>query len=145
MSNRSLLYMTVIVLVGIGILLGLNFYYILQGTPQGETYLKYNDVKGVAAEYKGELYTFNFEQQNAFIGMLNRAVKTDTVKEGDLHSSEIAKIIIYQFNAPDILLTPVAYVDQNLVFTSPQLAPKGYLMDITRGELQSLLSTTYDH
>lgn len=145
MDNRSLIYMTIIVVIGILILLFINLSDVFRGKPSEETYIKYNSVRGSAIEYKGKLYTLNFDQQNNLIQAINRSVRIVELPNGELVKPEFSKIIFYHFNAPDLTITPIAYTNENLIFAAPQLVKSDYLMELSRGELQKLLSQTYDH
>ena len=61
-----------------------------------------------------------------------------------LFSPEISKIIIYQFeDEPEIIITPVAYINQNLVYSAPYCNPGHYLMEINDGLVAKLLAQTY--
>lgn len=145
MSNRTFLLLTLAVLAGVAILVVLNVSYILTGEPPNEVYLKYNNVRGMAVARNQLLYTLNFEQQNSVIEMLNRSVPIVELKAGQRQKPDIEKLIVYQFeNQPDITLTPITYVNGNLVFSVPQWVQGGYLMDLSDGDLQKLLAQTYD-
>lgn len=145
MSNRTLLYLSFVVIAGMAILLALNISYFFTGKPIDQTYLKYNDVRGIAVSHQQKLYTLNFEQQNSAIEMLNRSVPVVDIKPGQRQKPDIEKIIVYQFeNQPDIIITPVAIVNGNLVFSVPQWVQDGYLMDLSDGDFQKLLAQTYD-
>lgn len=126
------------------ILLGLNMTSILTGQPLNQKYLRYNDVRGMAISNNKMLYTLNFKQQNTVIDILNAAVPIDKI-EGNRTPANIEQMVIYQFdNAPDIVLIPIGYVKKNLVFAAPKWVPNGYLMELSDGNLQKLLSQTYD-
>ncbi|WP_068468089.1 hypothetical protein [Candidatus Protochlamydia phocaeensis] len=145
MTNRTLIYLTILVLVSMGVLFTLNMTAILTGKPEEETYLKYNQVRGMAVGHHKLLYTLNFKQQNDVIDILNRSVRVMGVKPGKRQKPNIEKIVIYQFNdQPELVLTPIAYIDGNLVFSVPQWNSDGYLMEVSNGRLQQLLSQTYD-
>jgi hypothetical protein len=145
MNNKTLLYLTLLVLFGMAILFAINMTSILTGQPENQTYLKFNDVRGIAVAHNQLLYTLNFEQQNRIIDILNRAVRVVGVKPGKRQRPTIEKIVVYQFdNKPDLIINPIAYVDQNLVFSIPQLEKDSYLMELSEGDLQQLLSQTYD-
>ncbi len=104
-------------------------------------YLDYNHVRGSAIEH-GLNYTLNFEQQNALITYLN---------EADAFSLQISeapppftKLYIYRFNAPDIVITPLAYLDNNLLFSSPEWNNGAPLLEKSQGKLKFLLENAYD-
>jgi hypothetical protein len=144
MNNRSLIYMTGIVIVGVAILLGINLFYTFRGTLTEEVYLGYNSIRGSAIEHQGKLYTLNFDQQKALIEAINRSVRIADLPKGG-KKPDFTKIVIYRFNAPDVMITPIAFVDGNLVYSAPQLIAPDYLMELSRGQLEKLLSQTYDH
>ncbi len=145
MDNRTLFILTGLVLLGMILLLGLNLTNILTGEPSNQVYLKYNDVRGMAVSRNQLLYTLNFQQQNSVIDILNKALPIDEIKSGQRQQPNIQQMIIYQFQGkPDIVLTPIAYVDRNLIFSAPQWQHNGYLMELSEGDLQTLLSQTYD-
>ncbi|MBS4163969.1 Uncharacterized protein PRO82_001278 [Candidatus Protochlamydia amoebophila] len=145
MTNKTLVYLTFLVLIGMAILFALNMTSLLSGQPDNQTYLKYNQVKGIAVSHNKKLYTLNFKQQNDLIEILNRAVRVVGVKPGKRQRPNIDQIIIYQFkDQPDIVITPIAYVDNNLVFSVPSWNKDTYLMDISDGRLLQLISQTFD-
>lgn len=145
MNNRTLIFLTILVLLGMAILFSINMTYILTGQPENQTYLKYNDVRGMAVGHNQMLYTLNFKQQNSVIDILNKAVRVVGVKPGKRQKPNIEKIVVYQFEGkPDVTIIPIAYIDQNLVFSVPEWEKDGYLMELSEGDLQQLLSQTYD-
>lgn len=145
MNNRTLVYLTSLVILGMLVLLALNMTSILTGQPIGQTYLRFNHVRGMAINHDQLLYTLNFSQQNQIIEILNRSVRVVGVKPGKRQKPDFEKIIVYQFdNKPDLVINPIAYVDKNLVFSVPEWEAEGYLMELSEGDLQDLLSKTYD-
>jgi hypothetical protein len=145
MSNRLVLWMTVLVLIGIGILFALNMASLFRGQSPASIYLKHNNVRGIAVKHENKLYTLNFTQQNDVVDWLNGSVPIEEIKSGQQTNPVIEQIVIYQFGeAKDLILTPVAYVDHNLIYSIPDWNPKGYMMDVSEGRLQNLLSQTYD-
>jgi hypothetical protein len=146
MSNRTLLYSTIVVIAGMLILFGLNVSSILTGRPPNETHLHYNQVRGMAVGYNQLLYTLNFKQQNEVIEILNRSIPVKGINPGRNQPTNVEKIVVYQFdNQPDIIINPIAYVDKNLVFSVPQWSTDGYFREVSAGRLQQLLPQTYDH
>lgn len=153
--------MTITVLGGFGIILMMNIAALFGFIPP--KYISPNDVRGIAVEHNKLLYTLNFEQQHALIDIFNRAIP---VTKADVEPRKIAlkdppqiqKIIIYRFNAPDIEITPVAYVDKsssimknddhmehgNMVYSAPLWNPNGFLEEAASDEMHQLLLTTYD-
>lgn len=145
MNNRTFFYLTAIVLLGMIALLALNLTSILTGQPQNQGYLKYNHVKGMAVGHKQLLYTLNFSQQNRIIDILNGSVRVMGVNPGKREKPDFDKIVVYQFDGqPDLVINPIAYVDNNLVFSVSEWEPTSYLMELSEGDLQNLLSKAYD-
>ncbi|MFI0435811.1 MAG: hypothetical protein ACH350_08845 [Parachlamydiaceae bacterium] len=145
MNNRTLFLMTLLVIVCMLILFGLNMTSLLTGQPPNQTYLKFNHVKGMAVDHNQMLYTLNFEEQNKVIDILNSAVIINEIKSNERIAPKIEKIVIYQFeNKPTIVLYPIAYVENNLILSAPDWVPNGYLMELSDGALKDLLSKTYD-
>lgn len=129
-----------------GVLFALNLGILFTGSSPTQKYLKYNDVRGMAVKYQNLLYTLNFAQQNAVIDILNQAIPFAGVTSEPTQPSDIQQMIVYQFEGkPDLILTPIAYINEQLVFTSPAWNPKGYFMEVSGGQLKTLLSQTYDH
>ncbi len=145
MNNRTLLYMTGVVIGGIAILLIINLFYTFRGNPSEQTYLKYNFIHGSAIEHQGKLYTLNFAQQNALIETINRSVRVTELPSGDAVKADFSKIVVYRFQAPVVTVTPAGFFSENLVYKAPQLVSPDYLMELSRGQLETLLSQTYDH
>ncbi len=154
MSNRLLIWMTGLVIFCIGVLLFLNIMPFIW-TPNVEKYLKLNDVRGMAVEHNQKLYTLNFEQQNAVVMYLNQAIPVSNSTQAKAYATktnlkdkstnlDIAKIVIYRFNLPDLTIVPLEYVKNNLVFSSPSWNSEGLLKDVSGGKLQNLLSQTYE-
>lgn len=145
MNNRTLVYLTSLVILGMLVLLGLNMTSLLTGQTEGRSYLRFNHVRGMAIDHNQLLYTLDFSQQNKVIEILNRSVRVVGVKPGKRLKPDFEKIIVYQFDdKPDLVISPIAYVDQNLVFSVPEWESDGYLMELSEGTLQNLLSKTYD-
>jgi hypothetical protein len=143
MDNRTLSYLLFVVVAVMAIMVFLNFLGFWE-TSFPEKYISKNDVRGIDVEHKGKLWTLNFDQQNELINALNASIVTNEnvvpVK------MEVDKIIIYQFNKRDIIITPLNVINGKLVFQAPEWTPQGnYLMEIKTGGIQYILSQTYDH
>lgn len=146
MKNQTVFTIALLAILGLGILFTINITAILRGKQTDEPYIKNESVRGMAIEYKKLLYTLNFNQQNEVVNILNRAVRVVGVKPDKREKPEIDKIIIYQFNnKPDIVITPVAYINNNLVYSAPVWNVDSYLMELSDGTLQKLIAQTYDH
>ena len=91
-----------------GALLALLLYLIalaplLEKAPASAV-LAYNDVKGMAVESEGMLYTLNFKQQNRIVAALNKQEEILEI-EGCVRPLPLDKLVIYRFNAPEWVLT----------------------------------------
>jgi hypothetical protein len=145
MTNRTLIYLTALVILAMTLLISLNMSSILTGESKNQTYLRYNDVRGMAIAHNQLLYTLNFKQQNTVIDILNKAIHIIDIRPGQRQPPNIEKIVIYRFNnQPDLVINPIAYVNQNLVFSIPEWEQEGYFMELSNGALKQLLSQTYD-
>lgn len=146
MSNRTLLILVSLFLLAIGSLFVKNFLQVIK-VEKGEAYMQYNDIRGMAVVYQGKPFTLNFEQQTAAVRYLNTSEPIDerniqSKGTGELRGVE--KIIIYRFEGQsDIMITPIRYVDSNLVFSAPQWRKEGYLIEKSNGKLKALLTETY--
>jgi hypothetical protein len=119
-----------------------TFSFLLNVAP--EKYLSQNNVRGIAVEHKGKLFTLNFQQQNDFITYINQAFKAGNAISPQ-PSTAINKIVIYQFeNKPDIDITVYGYIDNDLIFSTPAWFSNELLRDKSQGALKTLLSQTYD-
>ena len=146
MKNQTVFTIALLVILGLGILFTINITAILRGKEKNEPYIRNEGIRGMAVEYNKLLYTLNFNQQNQMINILNRSVRVVGVKLDKREKPVIDKIIIYQFdNKPDIVLTPIAYINNNLVYSAPLWNVDNYLMELSDGGLQKLLVQTYDH
>lgn len=143
MSSRLTGFLTIAVLVAMSAIFILNLYPLFFISPQ-EKILSYNGVRGIAIEHQGTLYTLNFEQQNRVIEAINRSLFISDDSGLKKEGIGFSKLIIYRFNAPDMILTPLGYQNNNLVYSIPEWNRKGYLLDISEGAFKELLSQTYD-
>lgn len=145
MKNRTLVFLTGLVLASMLLLLALNLNSILTGSPKNQTYFKYNDVQGIAVKHHGLLYTLNFTQQNTFIDLFNRAVRVVQNREYTNKNPTIEEIVVYALDGqPEVHIFPIGYEEDNMVFSIPQWDSDSYFMELSRGVLEQMLSKTYD-
>ncbi len=145
MTPRFLFSSTLVLLGSVSLLLALQMSALLSGKPEGEPYLPRQEVRGMAVQYKGLLFTLNFSQQNRAISFLNEGVKVDAISPHSSGSSEAESLVLYRFGEkPDLLLTPIAQEGGNLAFSIPEWVPHGYLLDRSEGALHTLLSEAHD-
>ena len=137
-------YLTFAVLVGMAIILMLNFSRLFT-QQKNERYLSYNGVRGVAVEHQRKLWTLNFDQQNKVIEHLNLSLP---IGKGTHHLEKRAfafdRIVIYRFKGPDLYITPIAFDGPNLILEAKEWNPSGYLLDVSGGSFDALLQSTYD-
>ncbi|MCB1111836.1 MAG: hypothetical protein H7A37_10265 [Chlamydiales bacterium] len=144
MSNTTIYILTAVVIVAIFLLFGLQLKpLVMQGTHE---YVALNDVRGMAVKYEGKLYTLNLKQQAEAIDLLNNVqpVQGRAFTAQQRNAVDIQEIIIYRFAPkPDISISPIAYVDDSLVFSAPLWQQMQYLMEQSHGTLKALLSKTH--
>jgi hypothetical protein len=138
--------MTGLMIAAVVVLFAVNLGSVLSGKGGLQTYLKYNEVKGIAVKHNNLLYTLNFQQQNDLITFINESVPALSLNNGVRQPPDIEQIIIYQFgDKPDLVITPITYLNNQLVYSMPQWDNKRPLMEMSNGQLRKLLSQTYDH
>jgi hypothetical protein len=153
--------MTIAVLVGFFVIFLLNVANKVGIVPS--RYISQNEVRGIAVEHNHLLYTLNFDQQNMLVDIFNRFIPVtkeqfESRRTKLKNPPQIDKIIVYRFNAPDVVLTLEGFVTKtssimggenevessNLVFSAPEWEPKGFLEEAASDELDLLLLKTYD-
>lgn len=112
--------------------------------PTLEKFILPNDVRGMAIVHNQKEYTLNFSQQNTILAYLNGATPPNIDTHSNKESFDFEKIIIYTFQAPNIEITPIAYVNNELLFATPEWNSGSPLLDRSRGQLKSFLPKTYD-
>lgn len=142
MDNRIITYLTIAVAAVMGLLLVVNVFPVFV-KPVGEKYLAYNDVRGMAVEYGGKLYTLNFDQQKNAIGFFNQSTPLTT--SPSLDKPDFGKIIIYRFSPlTDITIKPSGYdQNQNLIFSAAEWSNENSLQENSHGEFKKLISQTH--
>lgn len=135
MSNKILIILLSVLLFVMGLLLIVNLSTVLISTEN----IPYYEVRGMATEWNGKLWTLNFEQQNQVISILRNAEKVDKVR-GRTSNFMFTKLIIYLFDQPDSILKPLTLDGERLIFS----INNEIFAERNPGELQNLLSTTYD-
>lgn len=143
MIRRQLIYLVVTTLVILSVLLLITAFFNLR-TPPSQKLLSYNDVNGIAVERNGIFYTLNFQQQNELIGFFNHAIALDppllSLSQNEhLTQPSYTKITVYPFDRPDIEITPVAYIDDQLLFASKTWNEGKQLLDTSKGALKQIL------
>lgn len=144
MSNKSLNIFTVVIICCILVLLIVNYMPTTVKAVE-DPFLTNNGVKGVEIFHDNLPYTLNFDQQNFLIDVLNRSERIgDELIKKDVTQIPFTKIIVYQFEKPSVILTPVTLVEKNLIFAVPDWNPNGYIKENSGGDLLKMLSLTFD-
>ena len=138
MSNRTITALTLVVILGMGVLFFLN-YSAPVPVMRDAGYISLNDVRGSATKKNGKLWTLNFEQQNKVVDIINRS-KPFEENIPPATPFTFDSFIIYRFNQPDLTITPVATKDGHLLFSLENKV----ISEQTPEEFQKLLSETYD-
>lgn len=163
MSSRNTLLMIIAVVIGFAIIILMNIVNMLDFSKA--KYISPSEVRGMAVMHDQKLYTLNFDQQNTLVEIFNRSIpvskeKLENRMKSLSNNSEVQKIIIYRFNAPDIEIIPAGLVtkslsidpskdsieNQSLVFSASEWNPKGGLLEEAASDhLWKYLLGTYDH
>ncbi len=121
----------------VGLLFFANMGYLLMDQPK-EKYISYNAVSGIAIDYQDKLHTLNFSQQNHLLKILNELQPISSLES--LSEELIGKIVIYQFNEPDLTLHPMTDIDgKALYFKIPEWNKEGVFHDTSNGKLKKLI------
>lgn len=146
MKNSTLIGMTALVIVAMLTLIFINFspYIIETAIPTKSPFPL--DVRGMAVYHRGLPYTLNFEQQQTALGAMTRSVEVKKSAYPEIKGPFLfEKIAIYRFQGGDIELLPIDAVEKNLVFAAPSLDPNVYYMELSGGELSTMLNNAFDH
>jgi hypothetical protein len=142
MSNRLVIWLATFCIASIAFLFFINSLSMIWSQPN-EKFLSYNGVRGMAITHNDTLYTLNFEQQNTVIAQLNLSNPFET-QDNLLQSPPFTNLIVYLFNEPDVVLTPLGYNHESLVFSAPQWN-KGRPLIVPDNHLfKQILETSYE-
>jgi len=143
MSNRTISLLSFLVVIcAVALFLNRLAYFFPEDTI--DRYLDPNEVRGMAIEQQGDLYTLNLEQQSVILGLLNRSVPAPKkIREQSLEDAGFSRIIIYCFDLPDQEIIPFGYQEDNLIFHAPEWNQESPLQDVSNGKLKKLLFQTY--
>lgn|GEM_PF-1572896 len=140
MANRSLITLGIIALFLVILLNVVPLFW----KPTSEEYIAQDHVEGMALVVNRLPYTLNFDQQKNVIDILNRALPVldyrSTPQDPPLF---FESIVIYRFDQKPITVKPLAWVNENLVFSVPEWS-EGYLMEVSKRELYEILNNAYD-
>jgi hypothetical protein len=144
MKTNNLTLLT-LALAAVFILFGINYISTLsQGNTTkpsaiGNLAINPAEVKGMAIEKGGKVFTLNKEQQTRALSFINNMAPVDKKDYPTKGSFEFSRIIIYRFNGENIELAPVALTGGDLVFDVPALNSDSYFLSLSAGELTDLI------
>ena len=141
MSNRTLSLLVVLVVLSTGVLMFINYFNIHTG-PLENKFLTHNNVKAVDVFNQNTPYPLSFDQQKKFIDIINLAVHTDFNEKQDVVKGPFnyEKVVIHQFEGPEIIATPYGFVNSQLLMVVPEWDPNGLIRETGPGELNTLFN-----
>lgn len=144
MNNRNLTILIFSGVIGVVALLLINLAPDVR-TVSSPQIASPGNVKGMALYHAGTPFTLNFSQQEFVLDALNRSVKVKkSAYSSTKESFPFEKIVLYRFNGTDIEFVPVSQREQNLIFSAPAIDQDSYLLELSGGELNTLLNQTFD-
>lgn len=115
--------------------------------PYPETYISRNQIRGMAIQHQGILYTLNFSQQNEVAIILNQSIPISQEETDRKHmfsgSAVFEKLIIYHFNGSSIELIPKGILESSYVFSISEWDKNNFFMEQSHGRLQDVLFTIF--
>lgn len=142
MNNNTIIGMTALVVIGILVLMVLHILPI--SSDNNQKMLRNGETRGMAVVHDGLPFTLNFEQQQTAIDALNSSVYVKKEGYPAKDTLNIQKIVVYRFNAPDLELTPIQFVEDNLVYDAPALNSEYYFLELSGGDLKKMLTNAFD-
>jgi len=142
MSNRNLWAMTILLLAGIALLFVMNMTSVFDSFTFEKNRLELNDVQGISIEKDGKTHVLNLQQQVQLVKYLNLAVTVEKKTYGNENDQvDFERIVISRLkNQPELIITPVAYISDNLLFSAPSWNPNGYFRDTSEGKLKQIIT-----
>lgn len=145
MSNKTL---SILLILSIG-LIGILFLFNLSagsGAKGPDKFVSPNGVQGVVIEHNGKEYTLNFQQQNAFINSINRAVSIPKTEEKNIRKVPFpyGTVTIFRFEKPPVKINPVGFINQQIILDIPEFNAQGLIRETGPGEIHPQLLQTYD-
>lgn len=145
MKNSTILTMIGAATVGIILLFVINVSQTLSPSAGTIELLDPYDVRGSAVIHKGLPYTLSFDEQSLVVSTAGHPVKVAKKDYPPPYGPfDFEKLIIYRFGKPDLELIPLKYEEENLVFSIPSLNLDGYYMELSGGELRSMIGKAFD-
>ena len=144
MNNTTLILLTSLALMAVGTLMVINFGPLPKSEAAKSTFPSMQ-IKGIEVVHKGVPFTLNFDQQKVATSALLGA---EEVKKSDYPEVKgpftFDKIIVYRFNASDVEIFPIQYKELNLVFSAPALNKDAYYIELSGGEFQKMINSSFD-
>jgi hypothetical protein len=140
MKSSTLTLLVGVMVAAVALLLLVNFFSIyLQ--PDAKRFIKPGEVKGISVFHGEKEFAANSRQQNDIISILNQSVrlKPDMVQKDEKQQIAYSKIVIYRFDQPEIVITPIEVVKNQLIFSCPEWYPEGYMREVGPGNLNAIL------
>lgn len=143
MDNRTLITLSIIVVVCMVILLGLNMGNLIRPI-QPARYIEQGQVKGIDIERKDKTYTLNEKQKTRTIDYLNQSLPVSKDIRISNKDAGFSKLTIHRNEGKELILIPVGLKDEDIIFLAPEWNPDGYIEDISVGSFYEMLTETYD-
>ena len=141
MINRILI---VTCLSALFVILALNLIPLFW-TDHLSTYIKQDHISGIAVRHANRLFTLNYEQQKKVVDILNRAIPMGRVERQKSDPAlDFDQIVIYRFKEVPLILTPLAWLDDNTLYFEAPTWSKSRLKEVSRGQLYQILQDSYD-
>ncbi len=154
MTGRNLYIGTLCVIAGFAIIFLLNVAGFFVGLPS--KYLTVSEVKSIAVEHAGKLYTLNPAQQIALIEIFNHSISLTASEKEKMHNElpvDVTKIVITRYSDTDVIVKPVGYVGTNsknlnermvtMVYSAPDWS-KSLLEESFPNEMIQVLTAAYE-
>ena len=144
MNSRSLLYMTSLVLVAIGLLLVLNVISLVSSGDH-DRFLTPRQVCHISVLRDKVVYEPNSEQQKLLLSYLNQAEPATEIPQADKQAvNNLDAIRVYLFQGEPEVIKPLAYVGNELLFENPHWNSGKPLKDTSKGKLEALIADIVD-
>lgn len=139
MDNRTITFMTVAVIVCVGLLLGINLLTIVRNPSPAP--IDSSSVIKIAVVSNKQEHVFTPVQQNFILTLLKQSQPADkNATAGKGTPPDFEKLILYRDNAPNIEITPISYIGSDLLFSTPDWNSGAPLQDTSHGVLKGILS-----
>lgn len=141
MSNRTLFFLIGVAIMAMLALLLYNSMQVMESRDEEQQMeLGLNSIRGVEVYRGGIPYTLNFKQQ---IDLANYLAESEEAEE-QLYQKKAAirteKIVIYRFPPQETFeITPIAYIGEELLFSTNDPSDKGPFLAGNGGKLKQLL------